>query len=276
MKELKNSIFDLIKKTSTELADDVVAAMKKASEHEKDELAITTLNDIIKNIDLAKKNQLPICQDTGTPHFFIEIPDGFKQLSLRDSIQSAYEEAIVKGLLRDNLKKPHIHIDVTDSSSVSIRLLLKGGGSENVSAQYSLPDKRINAQRDVDGVRRALLDAIYKAQGRGCSPGIIGVCIGADRAKGYELAMRELLRKIDDTNSDDALAKFELKIVNDANSLGIGPIGVGGNSTLLSCKITEHERHPAKFFVSIAYCCWALRRQGIELNKDGGIEKWLY
>jgi fumarate hydratase class I len=157
-----------------------------------------------------------------------------------------------------------------------VRLILKGGGCENVGAQYSLPDTRLGANRDLDGVRKAILDAVVQAQGKGCSPGILGVCIGGDRAVGYAHSKEQLLRTLPDVNPDPALAKLEQEIVASANRLGIGPMGFGGKTTLLGCKIGALNRLPASFFVSISYMCWAYRRQGFLLADPGKIVKWLY
>jgi fumarate hydratase class I len=115
-----------------------------------------------------------------------------------------------------------------------------------------------------------------QAQGKGCGPGILGICIGGDRATGYEHSKVQLLRMIDDANPNPELDKLEKDIVETANKLGIGPMGFGGKTTLLGCKIGVQNRVPASYFVSISYMCWAYRRQGVVLNADGGIGKWLY
>jgi fumarate hydratase class I len=142
---------------------------------------------------------------------------------------------------------------------------MKGGGSENMSRQFSLPDASIGAGRDLEGVRRAVLTAVQQAQGYGCAPGILGVCIGGDRASGYEEAKLQLLRNLADTNPDPVLARLERRILREANSLGIGPMGLGGKTTLLAVKIGARPRVPASFFVTVAYLCWAARRRSITL-----------
>jgi fumarate hydratase class I len=160
---------------------------------------------------------------------------------------------------------PTLHVHQSRGTRLDVRLILKGGGCENVGAQYSLPDTRLGANRDLDGVRKVILDAVVQAQGKGCSPGILGVCIGGDRATGYLHSKEQLLRTLEDASPDPALAAMEQKIVRGANTLGIGPMGFGGNTTLLGCKIGVLNRLPASFFVSISYMCWAYRRQGILL-----------
>jgi fumarate hydratase class I len=138
---------------------------------------------------------------------------------------------------------------------------MKGGGSENMSRQYSLPDGELGAGRDLEGVRKCVLDAVVKAQGYGCAPGILGVCVGGDRATGYETAKEQLLRPLGDASADKTLAAFEKKLLKEANALGIGPMGLGGRTTLLGVKIAARPRVPASFFVTIAYMCWACRRR---------------
>ena len=171
---------------------------------------------------------------------------------------------------------PTVHFHQHRSPEISVRLVLKGGGCENVGAQYSLPAEKLHANRDLDGCRKAILDAVLQAQGKGCGPGILGVCIGGDRATGYEHSKVQLLRKLDDTNPNPELAELEKDIVETANKLGIGPMGFGGKTTLLGTKICAANRVPASFFVSVSYMCWAFRRQGVELDGASGISRWLY
>jgi fumarate hydratase class I len=154
--------------------------------------------------------------------------------------------------------------------------MLKGGGCENVGAQYSLPMEKIKANRDLDGCRKSILDAVLQAQGKGCGPGILGVCIGGDRATGYEYSKQQLLRSIPDRNPNPELDKLEQDIVKTANELGIGPMGFGGKTTLLGCKICAVNRVPASYFVSVSYMCWAFRRQGVTLDERNEIGQWLY
>ena len=161
---------------------------------------------------------------------------------------------------------PVVHyVDGDVGSKMCVTLLMKGGGSENMSRQYSLPDSALGAGRDMAGVRKCILDAVQKAQGYGCAPGILGVCIGGDRATGYEIAKEQLLRPLNEKKTGDAtLRKLENRILKEANSLGIGPMGLGGETTLLGVKIASRTRLPASFFVTVAYMCWAARRRAVE------------
>lgn len=151
----------------------------------------------------------------------------------------------------------------------AVTLVMKGGGSENMSRQYSLPDATLGAGRDLEGVRKCVLDAVQKIQGYGCAPGILGVCIGGDRATGYEVAKEQLLRPLDERSNNrianDRIAELEKRVLKEANALGIGPMGLGGKTTLLGVKIAARPRVPASFFVTVAYMCWACRRRSISL-----------
>jgi fumarate hydratase, class I len=171
---------------------------------------------------------------------------------------------------------PTLHFHQHGSPEVTVRLVLKGGGCENVGAQYSLPSEKLKANRDLAGCRRAILDAVLQAQGKGCGPGILGVCIGGDRATGYELSKQQFLRKLDDRNAVAELDELEQDILSTANKLGIGPMGFGGKTTLLGVKVCAANRLPASFFVSVSYMCWAYRRRGVALAPDGTIARWVY
>jgi fumarate hydratase class I len=292
MRNLKANLLDLVRRTSAELPDDVVGAVTRATAQEqRGTNGQYAMSIIVKNIDMAKLKSAPLCQDTGSILFFVRSPKGFDQLAFEKAAADAVAEATAKGYLRQNSVdsitgkntgnnlgpgSPSFHFHQHRGTRVDVRLILKGGGCENVGAQYSLPDTRINANRDLDGVRKAILDAVLQAQGKGCGPGILGVCIGGDRATGYLHSKEQLLRTMDDVNPNPTLAALEKDIVVSANKLGIGPMGFGGASTLLGCKIGALNRLPASYFVSISYMCWAYRRQGFVLNDSGKIMEWLY
>jgi fumarate hydratase class I len=289
---LQNSLIELIKITSAVLPDDVQKVILQAlKREEKNTTAEYAMNIIKANIDLAKKKSQPLCQDTGTVLFYISHPVNFDQNKFTAIIHKAVVKSTELGYLRQNsvdsltgensgmnigLGHPSIHYHQHNKKSIEVKLMLKGGGCENVGAQYSLPHTPLNAGRDLDGVRKVILDAVHKAQGRGCGPGVLGVCIGADRGAGYIESKEQLLRKLDDKNSIKELAMLEKEIVETSNKLGIGPMGFGGKTTLLGCKIGVLNRLPASFFVSISYMCWAYRRQGIEIGSKNKISKWLY
>jgi len=254
-------------------------------------IAESAMKIIEQNIGLAKNKSQPICQDTGSIIFYVDCPIGFDQLAFQDAAREAVKTATKKGYLRQNSVdsitgkndgtnlgpgSPTIHFHQHRTPEITVRLVLKGGGCENVGAQYSLPNEKLKANRDLDGCRKVILDAVLQAQGKGCGPGILGVCIGGDRATGYEFSKQQFLRKLDDQNENIELNRLEQDIVDTANKLGIGPMGFGGKTTLLGTKIGVLNRLPASYFVSVSYMCWAYRRQGVELDSEGKVEKWLY
>lgn len=291
---LKNNLLELIRRTSAYLPPDVedIINLRKYLEA-KQSMAEMAVDMISQNIGLAKKNSLPICQDTGTITFYIKTPVGIDQLLIIKAAEEAVVEATEKGYLRQNsvdslknkntgnnlgLGSPVFYFDQSRDEKVDIRLVLKGGGCENMSTQYSLPatfnGKRFD--RNLKGVKACIMDAVFKAQGKGCAPGFLGVCIGGDRASGYSYAKKQLLRKLDDSNPHKELAELEEEIMKEANNLEIGPMGFGGNFTIGSCKIGYLNRLPASFFVSISYMCWAYRRRGMVLDAEANVTEWLY
>lgn len=266
---------ELIRETSSSLPDDAEQTLRAALRREaKGSSARLVLETILKNVALARAAGTPVCQDTGTLTFFVS--ENLRRTVTPARIAAAVAAATEKGWLRRNTNDavsgksidsnvcpgaPVIHYTLDSESKV--RLIMKGGGSENMSMQFSLPDASLGAGRDLEGVRRAVLAAVQHAQGYGCAPGILGVCIGGDRAAGFEEAKHQLLRDLADTNPVPALAKLELRLFREANSLGIGPMGLGGKTTLLAVKIGARPRVPASFFVTVAYLCWAARRRTI-------------
>src|SRR5437762_1847451 len=296
MEFLQNSLLELITQTSTNLPPDVRAAMSIAGAGETRETqSAQALGIILSNIDMACDDEGPICQDTGMPTFFVHTPVGVNQIKLRKFIHQAVAEATRLGKLRpnsvdsltgknsgDNLGKetPVIHFEQWEQDEIEVKLILKGGGCENKNIQYSVPcnlDHLGRADRNLEGVRKCLLHAVWQAQGQGCAPGALGVCIGSDRAHGYELAKGQLFRTLDDVNPVPELAKLEAEIMEEANRLGVGAMGFGGKASLIGCKITAANRLPASFFVSVAYDCWAFRRLGVRLDAESGaIVGWLY
>src|SRR5215468_5713310 len=290
MNLLSDSLLELVRRTSTEIPDDVHQAILQSLEREKKgTIAQSAMKIIEQNIALAKNKSQPICQDTGSIIFYVDCPMGYDQIAFEEAAREAVKLATKKGFLRQNSVdsitgkndgtnlgpgSPTVHFHQHRGEAVEVRLVLKGGGCENVGAQYSLPNEKLKANRDLDGCRKAILDAVLQAQGKGCGPGILGICIGGDRATGYECSKQQLLRKLDDHNPDAELDKLEQDIVETANKLGIGPMGFGGKTTLLGAKIGVLNRLPASFFVSVSYMCWAYRRHGASLGKNGEIQKW--
>jgi fumarate hydratase class I len=285
MRDLTNEILELIRRTSSDLPQDVEERLHTAIENEAPGSAARgAFETIIKNVELSRKNSSPICQDTGTPIFYVKTPEGWSTLKLKQQIRTALAEATKKAYMRPNAVDavndknsgnnlggddfPYIHFDEVEGDELTVELMLKGGGCENVGAQYSLPDNRLGAGRDLAGVRKVVLDAVQRAQGQGCAPGILGVSIGGDRGTGYVKSKEVLLDKIGTRNPDPKLAELEERLTGEANQLGIGPMGFGGKTTVIDTKITGLSRLPASYFVTISYMCWAYRRRKMTVKGD--------
>ena len=289
---LTDKIVNLIRETSSSLPDDVLVALKRAQRREaKGSSAAVVLKTILDNCAIAKRRGTPLCQDTGTLTFFVD--ERLRRKVTPEVIRRAVAVATEKGYLRKNTidsvtgrsfddnvadGAPVVHYVGSDRVGLGsgrtglkglkrpyVTLIMKGGGSENMSRQYSLPDAALGAGRDLAGVRKCVLDAVQKIQGYGCAPGILGVTIGGDRATGYEVAKEQLLRPLGEAAPSPLLKKLERRLLKEANSLGIGPMGLGGKTTLLGVKVAARPRVPASFFVTVAYMCWACRRRTVEI-----------
>jgi fumarate hydratase, class I len=278
MQDLTQEILELIRLAATDLPPDVELSLRKALEQEQPGSAARgALETILTNISISRQNSTPICQDTGTPIFYIKHPEGWSTRKLRQQIETATAEATQRSFLRPNSVDsltgknsgnnlggehfPSIHFEEVEGDALTIDLMLKGGGCENVGAQYSLPNTALGAGRDLAGVRKVVLDAVHLAQGQGCAPGILGVAIGGDRGSGYLASKETLFRKMDDANPNPELGALEERLTGEANQLGIGPMGFGGQTTVLGTKITALNRLPASYYVTISYMCWAYRRR---------------
>jgi len=278
MRDLTSELVELIRFTSTNLSTDVQQSLEAArAREEQGSAAQSALITILDNVDLSRKNSTPICQDTGTPIFYVHYPEGWSTRKLREQIRNAIVEATKKSYLRPNAVDslteknsgnnlgddafPTIHFEEVEGDELTVELMLKGGGCENVGAQYSLPNNQLGAGRDLAGVRKVVLDAVQKAQGQGCAPGILGVAIGGDRGSSYYASKEVLFRPMEDANADLNLDALEKRLTDEANQLGIGPMGFGGKTTVLATKMTGMHRLPASFFVSVSYMCWAHRHR---------------
>jgi fumarate hydratase class I len=285
MQDITDNILELVRLTSTDLPPDVEAAIRRAvTQEEPGSAARGALETILKNVELSRQNSTPICQDTGTPIFYVYYPAGWSTRALWSQIEAAVVQATKKSYLRPNSVDsltgknsgnnlggrhfPSLHFEEVEGETPTIELMLKGGGCENVGAQYSLPSDALNAGRDLAGVRKVVLDAVCQAQGQGCAPGILGIAIGGDRGSGYYASKETLYRKLDEPNPDPQLDALEKRLVAEGNQLGIGPMGFGGATTLLGTRITHLNRLPASFFVSVSYMCWAYRRRKMTVTAD--------
>ncbi len=288
--DLKAPVMELIRRASSRLPQDIIDALVQGRDNEEEgSRAFNTLNDMVKNILLADGHVTPLCQDTGTVIFWVRHPYGLSQKKAKAQIREAVVEATKNVWLRPNCVEslsgknsgnnmdpfheghPIVHFEEWDKDAIEVSLMLKGGGCENVGAQYRLPDVTIGAGRDIGGVRKAIIDAVVKAQGQGCSPGILGVAIGGDRVSGYEHSKEQILRKLGTANPDPKMDAFEKELTKDLNTLGIGPMGYGGNTTVLGVHVEEMYRHPASFYVSISYMCWSSRRRVLTIAGNGEV-----
>ncbi len=282
--DLTQAFLELIRRAATDLPEDVEQALHSARLREAEgSAARSALDTILENVAVARKNSTPICQDTGTPIFYVYYPEGWSTLKLRAQIQAALAEATQRAYLRPNAVNPvtgknsgnnigegvpTIHVEEWEQDYLKAAVLLKGGGCENVSTQYSLPNAELKAGRDLEGVRRVALDAVFKAQGKGCAPGVLGIAIGGDRGVSYATAKEQLFRKLGEASSVPEVAALEERLTGESNQLGIGPMGFGGQTTVLAAQIGTPHRHPASFFITVAYMCWADRRRTL-IWRDG-------
>lgn len=273
--KIKQQVVELYRQTSCNLPKDVELALQKAYTQETSKNAKSILHTILRNIKLARSEKKPICQDTGIPLFYVQYQrKKYSHLKLKKAIKEATNIATKDIPLRPNAidfvtgkaigNYPIIYFKESNKSQIT--LLLKGGGSENVSAVYPLPNPKIGAHgRDLAAVEKAVLHAVYKAQGKGCPPYIIGVAVCGNIEEAAYRAKNRHLKKITDTNKIAKFAKFEKSLLKKINELGIGPLGLGGKTTALSVKFSGRYSHPASMFVGVSISCWALRRQTLKL-----------
>lgn len=283
--DLTENILELVRLAATDLPEDVERTLRKSRDLEEEGSAARgALDTILENVEMARKISTPICQDTGTPIFYVSYPAGWSTRKLSRQIKEAVIQATKKAYLRPNSVNtltgkntgdnsgdehyPSIHFEEVEDDKLTVDLMLKGGGCENVGAQYALPNSQLGAGRDLEGVRKVALDAVHQAQGKGCAPGILGIAIGGDRGSSYYGSKEVLFRQLDDTNQDPELAELEDRLTEESNELGIGPMGFGGKTTVLGTKITGLHRLPASYFVSVTYMCWAYRRRRMTVQGD--------
>lgn len=276
MLKLQDGIKEIIRKTATSLPKDVEEALRRAYEGEPDgSPAKEALAAMLENAAIAKNSSKPICQDSGTPIFYVRVP--------RELNHAVIEKSIVEGLrlatrsvpLRPNavdvlteknsgdntgLVFPEIYFDQHEQDSLVIDLSLKGAGSENAGTFYKLPDERLGAERDLEGVRKCVLDAVCSVQGRACPPYTMGVGIAGTRLAAAALSRKALMRKLPEGSEDPRINELERKLLEQINELGIGAMGLGGGCTALGVKINYAHRHTGSYFIDISMACWANRR----------------
>ncbi len=278
-KDIEKGIVELIRKAETELPDDVIKALKTAYNIEKG-VAKTQIDAILKTIDLAKKTKRPMCQDTGIQTFFVTIGIDFPYINkLKDIILNGVKRGTKEIPLRPNTVDPftgmnhkdntgdfipYITWEFTVGSDVHIIALPKGGGCENMSKLGML-----KPGVGIEGVKDFVVEEMIKAGGNPCPPTIVGVGIGGGADIALKLGKKALLRPVGNRHRDKKIAEIEKELINRINASGIGPMGLGGKTTVLDVHIEKAHRHPASLPVGIAVQCWADRRANMTIHKDG-------
>jgi fumarate hydratase, class I len=292
MSRWEKNLFALIRRTSTDLPRDVELALRRALHAEqKGSHAAWALETILESVRLSREKDSPLCEDTGTLIFHCSVPVGFDTNALAARLQSAVARATRQGYLRQNTldavsgapfvtnvahAAPVMYFQQGARKNVDVRLIMKSAASENEGRQYVLPDNHLQADRTLAGVRRCILDAVWNAQGNGCGPGVLGICVGGDRSTGYAQSKMQFLRRVGSRSPNKALARLEQQIMKDARRLGIGPMGLGGRSTLLGVGVDSLSRLPSSYFVTVSFMGWMFRRRGALLGPEGGVDRWLY
>lgn len=265
---IKNTISELYKKAVITLGEDVKNSLEDALKNEDNELGQLNIKAILKNIELAEKNGIPMCQDTGLPIIFVKL--GKVQVEnlyegIIKGIHKATEEVplrpnIVDPLTRKNTNNntgnliPPIDIELIDEDYIEITIFPKGFGSENNNAlKMALPSEGI------EGIKSFVVETVLKAGGKPCPPTIIGVGIGGTSDLAMKLAKKALTHKINEENPDPVLEKLEEDIKKEINSSDIGPMGLGGKTTTLDVKIIKADTHTAGLPIGVCIQCWANR-----------------
>ncbi len=282
-KIVENVAFNLLKQAVIYLPEDVKQALKKAYEEETSETGKTQLKAILDNIELAEKYQAPICQDTGTIIFYIKAGSEVKGLEkIENALINATKRATKEVPLRPNAVNPFtqknsgdntgrfipfLNWEIVPGNSLELTVMPKGGGSENVCVTGMLvPGEGIN------GLKKFVVETVIKAGAKPCPPNILGIAMGGGTDIAIKLAKKALLRPLTEPNPDPEIAKLEKEILEAVNMTGIGPMGLGGKTTVLGVNIEYAYRHPASFPAAVAFNCWAARRASARINADGTVE----
>ena len=282
-KIVENVAFNILKQAVIYLPEDVKQALKKAYAEETSETGKTQLKAILDNIELAEKYQAPVCQDTGTIIFYIKAGAKAKDLDkIEEALINATRRATKEVPLRPNSVDPFtqknsgdntgryipfLHWEIVPGDSLELTVMTKGGGSENVCVTGMLvPGEGIK------GLKKFVVDAVIKAGAQPCPPNILGVAIGGGADIAIKLAKKTLLKPLNEPNQDPEIAKLEKEIFEAANMTGIGPMGLGGKTTVLGVHVDYAFRHPASFPAAVAFNCWAARRASARINADGTVE----
>ncbi|MEM2104117.1 MAG: fumarate hydratase [Candidatus Bathyarchaeia archaeon] len=280
---VENVAFNLIKQAVIYLPEDVKQALKKAYEQETSDAGKTQLKAILENIELAEKYKAPICQDTGTIIFYVNAGAEVKNLDkIEAPLINAARKATKEIPLRPNAVDPftqknsgdntgrfipYIHWEIVPGDTLELTVMTKGGGSENVcTTRMLVPGEGIN------GLKKFVMETITTAGAQPCPPTIVGVGMGGGADIAMKLAKKALLRPLSQPNPNPEIAKLEKELYEAANMTGIGPMGLGGKTTVLGVNVEYAFRHPASFPAAVAFNCWAARRASAKISSDGTIE----
>ncbi|MEM2878275.1 MAG: fumarate hydratase [Candidatus Hadarchaeales archaeon] len=277
--DFSRTVVEMIRRAETRLPGDVERALKKNARAETHPPAKLHYDLMLKNIEIARKRERPICQDTGTMSFFIKIGRNLRiNFDIADALAEAVGRATDEVPLRANVVDPitrratsdnagegHpvLHLEITKGDRMRIDLLVRGSGAENCSRLFML-----GPTEGQKAIERAVLSAIADAGGKPCPPTIVGVGIGGTSETACIMAKRALLRPLDKNNPDPVLNRLERIIGRSANRLGIGCMGLGGKTTVLGVRIEKAACHTASLPVAVAFQCWVARRAGAELKGD--------
>lgn len=280
--ELVKALVEAMRCGTSQLPKDVCRKLEKAYADETSETAKMQLKAILDNIDMARNNQLPLCQDTGIQVFFIKAGYDFPYLNeVHKAIPPAIERATMEIPLRPNTTDPFtgsnpknnlghhmpaVTVELVEGDGCTVQILPKGGGSENMSALWML-----TPAEGFDTMKKKVLERVQFAGGKPCPPIILGIGVGGGADIAMKLAKKALLRPLDAPNPDGKLAEMESEILEMVNELGIGPMGLGGKTTALAVHVEYTMRHPATFPTAMVIQCWCDRRASIKISKDGVI-----
>ncbi|UZE92756.1 MAG: fumarate hydratase [Methanosarcinales archaeon] len=264
------AVVQLLRQAEIELPDDVLATLKSARDRESNPIARTQLSAIIKNADFARENSIPMCQDTGVPIFFVEVGrEAMINFDLEEAIRKGVARATEEIPLRPNAVHPltrknsgnvgvgfpDVNFDFVPGKNIKITVMPKGGGAENMSVL------RMFTPSEVDDVKHFIIETVKNAGGKPCPPIIVGVGIGGTFDKSARLAKKAALRRLDKPSDE-----LEQELLETINSLGIGPMGLGGDTTALKVNIEYAHCHVASLPVAINFQCWAARRASVTLE----------
>ncbi len=276
--KLTEAVVELIRKAETDLPKDVELALRRAYLSEKNKIARIQLRNILDNIRYARKNAIPICQDTGLINFYIKIGSkadvdlGIINKSIRNAVKIATNEIP----LRPNTVHPLTRKNTGNNTGISIlaieteilpekeyieiTALVKGAGSDNMSRLTML-----NPSEGINGIKKFIIDTVANAGGRPCPPTVVCVGIGGSSDIATKLAKKALLRKIGLRSGDRKIAKLEDELLKKINKLGIGPMGLGGRTTALDVHIEIAHCHTGSLPVAVNLGCWANRHKTVRI-----------